>query len=164
MKKRDLEADLILQCRAAWLPEPERQRRVCDERKWRWDLWWPSHCSLNAYGHKDLAVEIMGATWAHGRHTRGAGYRNDCHKANAGVIQGVRVLRFTSEDIDDGYALETIAAALGRPLPPRPPAPKKPRRSKLSPKRGKKGKDLPERVSRRVAQSLLREEEARRLR
>lgn len=74
------------------------------ERNWRWDLAWPAEM---------LAIEVDGATWAGGRHTRGAGYENDCEKSNEGVLRGWRVLRFTTAMVERGDALEFVERAFG---------------------------------------------------
>lgn len=75
------------------------------ERNWRWDLCWVA---------EKLAIEVDGATWAGGRHTRGAGYENDCEKINEGVLRGWRVLRFTTAMVERGDALEVVERAFGR--------------------------------------------------
>jgi very-short-patch-repair endonuclease len=72
-------------------------------RNWRFDFAWPD---------RKLAVELEGAVYAGGRHTRGKGFEADCEKANAAVLAGWRILRFTAAHIDTGYALETLEAAL----------------------------------------------------
>lgn len=72
-------------------------------RRWRFDFAWPE---------RKLAVEIDGAVHSGGRHTRGAGYEADIEKMNAAVLAGWRVLRFTSGQLDSGYALETLEKAL----------------------------------------------------
>lgn len=65
-------------------------------RRWRFD-----------YAHPDLkiAIEIEGAVWTRGRHTRGAGYLADCEKYNTAQIMGYRVLRYATsqmaEMVDD---------------------------------------------------------------
>ena len=72
-------------------------------RRWRFDWAMPSI---------KLAVELEGGTWANGRHVRGKGYENDCRKYNAAALQGWRVLRFTSEMVDDGTLEETVKQAV----------------------------------------------------
>ena len=99
----ELEALLLLQARAIGLPEPVTQFKFHPVRRWRFDLAWPDD---------KLAVEVDGATWAQGRHTRGKGYEGDCEKTNAAVVMGWRVLRFTRQQVESGYAVETIGKAL----------------------------------------------------
>ncbi len=69
-------------------PQPVREYRFHQTRKWRFDFAWPE---------AHVAVEVEGGTWDRGRHTRGAGYAGDCAKYNAAVLGGWRVLRFTSD-------------------------------------------------------------------
>lgn len=95
-------ASLMWQCRYAKLPEFNGEVPFHPRRKWRWDLAWPT---------KMIAVEVQGGTWAGGRHTRGAGYENDCEKLNAGVLLGWRVFWFTTAMVNDGRALATLQAA-----------------------------------------------------
>lgn len=56
-------------------------------RKWRFDF----------YSHEHrLALEVEGGTFISGRHSRGAGMREDMEKYNAATLAGIRVLRFDS--------------------------------------------------------------------
>ena len=89
----------LLQISAAGLPEPQREYPLIPGRRFRADFAWPEH---------RLAVEIEGGTWVNGRHVRGTGYMNDCRKYNLAVLHGWRVLRFTSEMVRDGEALDTL--------------------------------------------------------
>ena len=89
----------LLQISAAGLPEPQREYRIIPGKRSRADFAWPEH---------KLAVEIEGGTWSGGRHVRGAGYANDCRKYNLAVLHGWRVLRFTSEMVRDGEALDML--------------------------------------------------------
>jgi very-short-patch-repair endonuclease len=81
----------------------EREYRFCD-RRWRFDFAWPAG--------KRLAVEVDGATWINGRHTRGKGYEKDCEKLNEAAILGWKILRFTTDMVRDGRAIDTIQRAL----------------------------------------------------
>jgi very-short-patch-repair endonuclease len=102
MSKSAAEATLALQLRALGI-EFEREVRVSD-RKWRWDF----KCM-------DVLIDIQGGTWTSGRHSRGAGYQNDCDKANDAVLRGYRVLRFTTADVITGKAVKGIEEALSFP-------------------------------------------------
>lgn len=66
----------------------EREYRFAAPRRWRFDFAIPSH---------RVAVECEGATYAGGRHVRGAGYAKDCEKYNAAACLGWTVLRYTSD-------------------------------------------------------------------
>jgi very-short-patch-repair endonuclease len=82
----------------------EREYRFDQHRQWRFDFAMPEQM---------LAIECEGAVFANGRHTRGSGYIKDLEKYNEAVLQGWRVLRYWSEMIESGAALNQIEAALG---------------------------------------------------
>ena len=46
-----------------------------------------------------IAIEVEGAVYVTGRHTRGKGYENDCEKYNLATCQGWRVLRYSMKQI-----------------------------------------------------------------
>ena len=98
-----LEARLLWQIQIAGLPLPVAELVFHTGRKWRFDFSWDEY---------DLAVEVEGGTWSGGRHVSPVGFRKDCEKYNQAVIDGWRVLRFTSDMIDDGTALATITKAM----------------------------------------------------
>jgi very-short-patch-repair endonuclease len=115
------------------------------QRKWRFDFFAPTH---------QLAIEVEGGTFVHGRHSRGAGMRDDMEKYNAAALEGIRVLRFDAHMIQppvhhrhpprtkkaarqralEGSAIATIRCALaawnGPGLPEEPPLRKLPPRVK----------------------------------
>lgn len=68
-------------------------------RDFRFDLAWPD---------LRLAVEVEGGVWTGGRHTRAAGFTNDCIKYNFASLMGWRVLRYTTTEINNGSAAKTI--------------------------------------------------------
>ena len=70
------------------LPDPVREYRFDEKRKWRLDLAFPDVL---------VAVELHGATYARGRHTRGGGFAKDREKMNAAQVAGWIVLEFPSE-------------------------------------------------------------------
>ena len=78
----------------AWVEE--HQFAVSIGRRWRFDFAWPDRM---------LAVEIDGGAFSGGRHTRGAGFSEDCRKLNAATLLGWRVLRFTGADLDDHHGV-----------------------------------------------------------
>lgn len=77
---------------AADYPQPVREYRFHPTRKWRFDFAWV---------RERIAVEIEGGAWSQGRHTRGAGFSEDCAKYNAATCAGWRVLRFTGDMLRD---------------------------------------------------------------
>ena len=99
----DYEAELARAVVFVGLPAPVRQYLFHPVRKWRFDLAFPDYM---------LAVEVDGGTFTNGRHTRGAGYAEDCIKYAEAVTLGWRVLRFTTGQVQDGTALRYIETAL----------------------------------------------------
>jgi very-short-patch-repair endonuclease len=89
-RESPLEHHFLFLCRALGLPEPTREYRFAEPRRWRFDFAWIP---------QRLAVEVEGGTFVRGRHVRGKGIENDCHKYNAAVVRGWRVLRFTTDDV-----------------------------------------------------------------
>jgi hypothetical protein len=72
------------------MPEPEREYRFAPPRRWRFDYAWPLH---------RVALEVEGGAFAGGRHTRGAGFRNDLEKYNTATAAGWRVFRVLPEQL-----------------------------------------------------------------
>jgi len=67
-------------------------------RKWRFD-----------YMLEDkVAIEIEGAIWTRGRHTRGKGYQSDMIKYRTAAALGYKVYRFSTEEVLKGVAREFI--------------------------------------------------------
>lgn len=97
--RSDIEETLTNHIWLAGLPEPQREYRFHAKRRWRFDFAWPK---------LHIAAECEGGTWQQGRHTRGAGFELDCEKYNAATLDGWRVLRFTSEQVKSGYALQCL--------------------------------------------------------
>ena len=91
------------QVQLAGLPKPVAEFRFHPSRKWRFDWAWPD---------KSIAVEVDGATWTAGRHTRGAGVEEDCEKFAEALLAGWRVLRVTTHQVNDGRALGWIERLL----------------------------------------------------
>jgi hypothetical protein len=104
------EAILAVQIRAAGLPEPEREVVFAPPRRFRFDFAWRCEHGCRSF----VAVEVEGATWVAGRHTRGVGFENDCKKLNLAAIEGWCVLRFTPAMIRSGEAVKTLEKALTR--------------------------------------------------
>jgi very-short-patch-repair endonuclease len=103
-----LEQEMYFQIQAAGLPEPLLQFRPVPVRRWRCDFAW-----VNPEAR--LILELEGATWAQGRHTRGAGFEADCIKYDELVLAGWRIIRVTSGMVHDGRALTLLERALQCP-------------------------------------------------
>lgn len=81
------------------IPVPEFEHRFHPTRKWRFDM---------AFIKEKVAVEIEGAVWIQGRHTRGSGFIKDMEKYNEATFYGWSVLRFTTGDVKTGAALKFL--------------------------------------------------------
>lgn len=79
-----------------------REHQFC-ARKWRFDF---------AVPDKRVAFEIEGGTWISGRHNTGAGSQKDMEKYNEAAILGWKVLRFTTDMVKSGYAIQAAQRLL----------------------------------------------------
>jgi len=102
----ELESIALNRIERAGLPPPVREHRFAPPRMWRMDL---------AYPGAMVAVEIEGAVWIGGRHTRGAGFTNDCRKYGEATARGWRVIRCTREMVEDGTMVDLLKRALEAP-------------------------------------------------
>ncbi len=68
-------------------------------RKWRADYFFPS---------ANLALEIEGGAFTNGRHTRGKGFVNDMEKYNAMTLQGIKLLRYTPDQLNQPTTINNI--------------------------------------------------------
>lgn len=82
------------------IPKPISEYKFHPHRKWRLDNAWPEY---------RLAVEIEGSVWTQGRHTRGSGFVKDLEKYNELAKMGWWLLRFTPQQVKNGYAWGQIA-------------------------------------------------------
>jgi very-short-patch-repair endonuclease len=96
------EATFALHCQAYGL-SPESEYRFALPRKWRFDF---------AFHDQRLAVEIEGGTWINGRHNRGSSIEADMEKYNEAAALGWKVLRFTTDQVKTGTAIDTVMRAL----------------------------------------------------
>lgn len=100
----DVEDEFYFQIKAIDLPLPEREGKIIEGRKFRFDFIWNS---------QRLAVEINGSTWRPSTgHTSGSGIARDYEKHNLAVLAGWRTLFFTSDAVRDGSALTILEKAL----------------------------------------------------
>ena len=96
------EETFMLHCQCNGL-EPEREHRFAPPRRWRFDF---------AFHKEKVAVEVEGGIWNRGRHTRGSGYAHDLAKYNAAARLGWVVLRYTTEMVTKGEAIEEVLQVL----------------------------------------------------
>jgi len=82
---------------------PQREYVFHPGRRWRFDFAWPE---------EKIAVEIEGGTFQNGRHQRPLGFENDCRKYNAAVLDGWKVLRFTTRMVTSGAAINDVLSLL----------------------------------------------------
>ncbi len=104
-RKRDrpVGVSLALLCRAYGLPAPIPEYRFDPVRRWRIDWFWEA---------QKVGLEIDGAVWTGGRHTRGAGWLKDTEKLNACAIAGIRMLRATPAQVASGEILTVLEQVL----------------------------------------------------
>ena len=81
----------------------EQEFKFHPDRKWRADFYIVDHM---------LLVEVEGGIWSGGRHTRAKGYIGDMEKYNAAVALGYRVLRFSTEQVKSGFAVNGILGVI----------------------------------------------------
>jgi very-short-patch-repair endonuclease len=99
----DLEDRLAGQLRMIDGPAYVREHRFHPTRKWRFDFAWPALL---------LAVEVEGGSWTGGAHNRGAHFESDAVKYSEAAVLGWRIIRVTTDMVDDGRAVGLICRAL----------------------------------------------------
>ena len=72
------------------LPKPTEEFKFHPVRQWRMDYAWPEH---------KIALEVHGATYSQGRHTRGAGFAGDREKMNEAQLHGWLVIEVATDNI-----------------------------------------------------------------
>lgn len=100
------EETLALQIRAEKLPVPMRQFQFLPHRKFAFDFAW----SDDARGGGPLAVEVEGGIWRKGggAHSHPTNILRDIEKHNLAVLAGWRVLRFTTDQVKSGEAVNLL--------------------------------------------------------
>ena len=92
----------------------EAQYRFAPPRKWKADfaLWdFPANRRHNI--EADILIEVDGATWTMGRHNHPTSIAKEYERTAAAAINGYRMIRCTTEQVNDGTCLLWIKAALG---------------------------------------------------
>ena len=82
----------------------EQEFKFHPERKWKADF----HLI-----DKKILVEVEGGIWSGGRHTRGKGYLGDMEKYNAATMMGFQVIRFSTDQVKSGHAIQQIEKMVG---------------------------------------------------
>lgn len=83
------------------------QHPVGAGRRYRFDFAWPADL---------VAVELHGGLWSRGAHSRPQGIQRDLNKQNFAVLNGWRVLYFSTDDVEDDPedVINTIRTVLER--------------------------------------------------
>jgi len=102
MAQSEGEALFALHCRIEKL-SPIAEYQFHPDRKWRFDF---------AFVTEKLAVEIEGGIYSGGRHTRGDGFEKDCEKYNSAVLLGWKILRFSTQSVKSGCAIQMTKLVL----------------------------------------------------
>ena len=82
----------------------EQEFKFHPDRKWKADF----HLV-----DKKILVEVEGGIWSGGRHTRGKGYLGDLEKYNAATMMGFQVIRFSTDQVKSGHAIQQIEKMVG---------------------------------------------------
>jgi very-short-patch-repair endonuclease len=85
--------------------EPVKEWRFHPVRRWRLDYAWPE---------LRVGVEVHGAIYTRGRHTRGKGFERDREKMNEAQLLGWRILEVTPGHITSGLALKWVEQLLSK--------------------------------------------------
>ena len=102
----DLELELLSQIRLLKLPEPEREFRAIEGRRFRLDFAWV---------RERVLVEVQGGIYGyHPSHASAAGIRRDCEKLNLAIAAGWKVYHFTPDMVRSGEAVQMIEQELRR--------------------------------------------------
>lgn len=96
MAKNPFLSILVASIKQERLPTPVLEYRFHSIRRWRFDLAFPDRL---------VAVEIHGAVYSFGHHTRGRGFEDDREKANEAQIMGWRVLEYSTGQVKKGIPL-----------------------------------------------------------
>lgn len=93
-----LEDDFAFQLDAVGIAY-QRQYKAIPNRRFAYDFYIPDK----------LLVEIQGGVYQYKpSHTSAGGIRRDCEKMNLAVLEGFKVLHFTSDMVQSGEALRMV--------------------------------------------------------
>jgi hypothetical protein len=94
-----------LQAQEAGWPKPEREVRLCKERRFRFDYAWGFRPTTPPFTRECLvALEVDGGVWLRGKsgHSSGKGIMRDMEKGNLAAVHGWTVLRLTPSQVCKG--------------------------------------------------------------
>jgi hypothetical protein len=78
--------------------------QFCPDRKWKADY----RVEPSERGEHAMLVEIEGAIFTSGRHTRGVGYAKDLEKYRMASALGYKLFRFSTIEVLNGTAKEFL--------------------------------------------------------
>ena len=88
-------------------PDLKKEYRFDPRRKWRVDYFHPS---------SGIAIEIEGAVWTRGRHTRPMGFLKDMEKYNRLAELGILLFRIPAHQITARWVNPVLNAVRNRKL------------------------------------------------
>lgn len=103
MQSSDVADLLAFQLKLHHAPLFEREYRLCQERRFRADFYFPT---------SQLVVEVDGGGWINGRHSRGNGMDSDAEKSAIIAKMPARLMRVTPKFVKNGHAVQWILEAL----------------------------------------------------
>ena len=78
----------------------EREYKAIPGRRFAYDFYLPEY---------NLLIELQGGTWMkRSGHNSGSGIQRDCEKLNLAVLEGFDVMHFTTDDVEDGTAINMV--------------------------------------------------------
>lgn len=90
-------------CRINGLGSPHAELQFHPTRKWAFDFAWKA---------ERVALEIDGAIWTQGRHTRGSGRLGDMEKQSEAAALGWRIIYRTPQNLYSDETADLIRRAL----------------------------------------------------
>jgi very-short-patch-repair endonuclease len=99
-KRTPIEDMMAKQLREANINSFRRNCSFIEGRRFQADFFW---------SRLKLALEVDGGVWMNkSGHTSGAGYTSDRERDVEALLQGILTVRYTSDQVRSGYAIETF--------------------------------------------------------
>jgi len=112
-KRTPIEDMMAKQLREAGLGGFRRNSYFIEGRRFQADFYWP---------RLKLVLEVDGGVWLpRAGHTSGAGYTSDRERDTEALLQGIITVRYTSDQVRSGYAIETFKKIFTNLRPPGDP-------------------------------------------
>ncbi|SDT85634.1 hypothetical protein SAMN05444156_3244 [Verrucomicrobium sp. GAS474] len=100
-----LEKQFLFRWKLAGGPKLTPEHQFHGARLWRFDF---------ALPEMKIAFEIEGGIWVKGRHVRGSGMVEDCHKYLAAALLGWQVIRLVEPQLNLDTVRDIVAYVKGR--------------------------------------------------